>query len=267
MTRILTSIVGIPVLIYLVKFAPSPVFLLIAYLAMLVAVYEYFTLIRLTGRPSFPWLGCALASVLMLSFYFTTLKIEFYFPLSALLVLSAALLSRLDPEAGLHASAFTILGAWYVGGLMGCLVGVRMVDSGGETGSDLLMMLFVIIWAGDIFAYLVGKAIGRRRLAAVSPKKTVEGAVGGLVFSILSAIACRYFFAGQISVLHAAVLGTVVGVLGQIGDLCESILKRAAKAKDSGTIIPGHGGILDRIDSLLFGAPAMYYYFYLFLHR
>lgn len=266
--RILTSIIGIPVLIYLVQFAPATVFVAVAFLAMVLAVHEYFTFVRASGSASFPWLGYLISSAILLSFYFTAERLDFYFPLSALLVLTVALFSRLDPQAGFAASAFTLLGCWYNGGLIGYLVGVRMADSGGETGADLLMLLFVIIWTGDTFAFLVGKSMGRHKLAAVSPKKTVEGAIGGLVAGIVAAVVCHYSFVPQVPVVHAAVLGALVGILGQIGDLCESILKRAAKLKDSGNIIPGHGGILDRIDSLLFGAPAMYYYYYFFLlHR
>ena len=99
----------------------------------------------------------------------------------------------------------------------------------------------------------------------MSPKKTIEGAIAGFVFSIVAAVGGRSIFLQQISLIDAIALGAIVGILGQIGDLCESILKRAVQIKDSGTILPGHGGMLDRIDSLLFGAPALYYYWYLVL--
>jgi phosphatidate cytidylyltransferase len=266
MTRILTSIIGIPALIYLVKYAPLSAFVGIAFVAMLLMLREYLGLIRSAGHPGLPWLAYLLASAVTLAFCFHV-PADSFVPLFALLALSAVLFTQKDPASALSASAFTVFGALYIGGLMGYLVGVRMADPEGETGSDLLMMLFVIIWAGDIFAYLFGKTMGRHKLAAVSPNKTMEGAIAGLASSILASLACRYLFAGQVPVIHAALLGAVVGILGQIGDLCESILKRAAGVKDSGTIIPGHGGILDRVDSLLFGAPAIYYYSWLFLHR
>jgi len=265
MTRILTSIIGIPVLIYLIKFAPFLVFFVVAFIAMLLMVYEYLGLVRASGRPVFSWLTYVFAAAIALAFYFRW-PADSFVPLFALPALTVALFSKHNPESGFFAAGFTVFGALYVGGLMGYLVGVRSLDPAGDTGSDLLMMLFVIIWAGDIFAFVFGKTMGRHKLAAVSPNKTVEGAIAGLVFSILSAVACRFLFAAQVPVLHSALLGAVVGALGQIGDLCESIVKRAAGVKDSGNIIPGHGGILDRVDSLLFGAPAMYYYCLFFLH-
>jgi phosphatidate cytidylyltransferase len=104
-------------------------------------------------------------------------------------------------------------------------------------------------------------------LTPISPQKTVEGSIGGLIFSMLAAILCKLFFFPDVSFVHAIVLGTVVGLMGQIGDLAESLLKRSVKLKDSGSILPGHGGMLDRLDSLLFGAPAMYYYVYFLLYR
>jgi phosphatidate cytidylyltransferase len=122
-------------------------------------------------------------------------------------------------------------------------------------------MLFIVIWSGDSFAYFAGKSLGRHKLApVVSPNKTWEGAVAGFLFSIIAALACKATFLHGLSWMDATALGALIGVVGQIGDLCESIVKRAVKVKDSGAILPGHGGMLDRVDSLLFGAPAMYYY-------
>src|SRR5262249_51407544 len=126
----------------------------------------------------------------------------------------------------------------------------------------------VIVWTNDIFAFVAGKSFGRHKLAAVvSPKKTVEGAVAGFVAGIIAAAAYAYFLVPSLAIVHACIIGALIGIAGQIGDLCESILKRVAQVKDSGTIVPGHGGMLDRIDSLLFGAPTMYYYYYFFLQK
>jgi len=175
------------------------------------------------------------------------------------------LFSGLELAAAFRSAAYSFFGAVYVGGLLSFLVALRLKDAAAGRGGDLVMMLFCILWTGDSFAYFIGKSIGRHKLApAVSPKKTWEGAIAGFLFSILAAVACHYSFVPQISLMDSAILGTLVGVLGQIGDLGESIIKRAANVKDSGGILPGHGGILDRIDSLLFGAPAMYYYLFFF---
>lgn len=267
MTRVITAIVGIPILIYVIKFAPPSVFTAAVLLAMLISLYEYFQLAQGQGSTKVQWPAYIIASAVLLSFYFVHFQLQFYFPLGAALILLVALFARLELSQALQATALALFGAWYVGGLMGYMVGVRMIDAGGETGADLTLMLFVIIWSADSFAYLVGKSIGRHKLSAVSPNKTVEGAVAGFVFGIVAALICRSIFAQQLTFRDAAVLGAVVGTFGQIGDLCESLLKRSANVKDSGTVIPGHGGMLDRLDSLLFGAPAMYYYFYLVLHK
>ena len=255
MTRIVTSAAGIPLLIYLIKFAPDFVFSGVVLGSMLIALHEYFEMagsevtlpLRLTG------FLFALVAVLFSS----------YLGLAPVAVLCVALLARMNLKQAFSGSALTILGIFYVGMLMGYLLLIRRL----EGGADLLMMLFVIIWANDIFAYLFGRTFGKHKLApVVSPKKTVEGAIAGFVFGVLGSVLYCHFFVGQLTLIQGAAAGAVVGVLGQIGDLCESILKRAANVKDSGTILPGHGGMLDRIDSLLFGAPAMYY-FYLLLHR
>ncbi|HSP07214.1 MAG TPA: phosphatidate cytidylyltransferase [Acidobacteriota bacterium] len=267
MTRVLTAIFGIPILIYLIKFAPASVFTAAVLLAMLVSLYEYFLLTSERGSHKVSLPAYGLASLVLLSFYFVHIQLQFFFPLGAALVLLVALFSGLEPLQALRAAALALLGVWYVGGLLGYLVGVRMIEAGGETGADLTLMLFVMIWSADTFAYVVGKTMGRHKLAAVSPNKTVEGAVAGFLFSIVAAFVCRAVFVSQLTVRDCVILGALTGVLGQVGDLCESLLKRSANAKDSGSVIPGHGGMLDRLDSLLFGAPAMYYYFYLVLHK
>ncbi len=124
------------------------------------------------------------------------------------------------------------------------------------------MLLLGILMLADTFAFFVGHAVGRRRLAPlVSPGKTVEGALGGLVGGVVGAFAVRQLGLPELPVLHTAGLGVAVAAMGIVGDLDESLLKRWAGVKDSGTLFPGHGGMLDRLDSLLFGAPVLYYYF------
>lgn len=122
----------------------------------------------------------------------------------------------------------------------------------------LMLALVSLIWVNDSFAFLVGKNIGKRKLfASVSPKKTVEGFFGGLFFSVLTAYAISYFNS-DFTALHWIIIGVLISVLGTLGDLVESKFKRKANIKDSGNILPGHGGILDRLDSLLFVAPFVY---------
>jgi phosphatidate cytidylyltransferase len=124
----------------------------------------------------------------------------------------------------------------------------------------LLIFVLLLIWANDSFAFLIGKNFGKRKLfESVSPKKTIEGFIGGLVFSILTAVVIS-MFTELLSSMHWIVIAIIVSVIGTIGDLVESKFKRQASIKDSGTIMPGHGGLLDRLDSLLFVAPFVYLY-------
>jgi phosphatidate cytidylyltransferase len=129
---------------------------------------------------------------------------------------------------------------------------------------DLIFVLLAIIWAGDTAAYYGGRALGRHLLAPrVSPKKTIEGAVAGLLASVIAGTVGGVWYLGEPSSrwLTFAVLSLVTAVAGQAGDLAESVLKRSASVKDSSSVLPGHGGILDRLDSLFFAAPVFYWFF------
>lgn len=130
----------------------------------------------------------------------------------------------------------------------------------GEYHPNIIIYIILIIWTNDSFAYLVGKNFGKRKLfEKVSPKKTVEGFIGGLTFSIIAGLAISYY-AHVFSVVNWVIIAIIVSVIGSLGDLVESKLKRQANVKDSGTIMPGHGGLLDRLDSLFFLAPFVYLY-------
>lgn len=125
-----------------------------------------------------------------------------------------------------------------------------------------IFLLFVMIWSCDTFAFFGGKLFGRHKLSKISPKKTVEGAVSGFIFSVLSALVFRYFTGDFLSLSDALIIGAFTGIAGQAGDMFESYLKRRGDIKDSSDIIPGHGGVLDRFDSLIFTVPLLYAYVY-----
>jgi len=133
------------------------------------------------------------------------------------------------------------------------------VDLGPNAGRHALMMLFLTVWMGDTFAYFVGKSIGKHKLhPIVSPKKTWEGAFGGALGSIGGVFLTAELFDLTIALPHAIALGITIAVTEQLGDLCESLFKRSTGVKDSGSLIPGHGGVLDRLDGLIFAAPVVY---------
>lgn len=156
-------------------------------------------------------------------------------------------------------SALLLMGLLYVPVLLGHLILLRNLTF----GTEWILLMMVIVMCGDSAAYYTGSTLGKTRLyPAVSPKKSVEGSIGGLLGSIGGAIVFKLLVFPQLPYLHCVVAAVLLAILGQLGDLFESLLKRSCGVKDSGTIIPGHGGILDRLDSILFAAPAVFYYAY-----
>ena len=177
-----------------------------------------------------------------------------------LLVLFSALLFLFritDVRRSAGEASLFLMGFFYVPFLLGHLILVR----GEPFGSQWVLLLLVIVMSGDSAAYYVGSSFGRNKLyPVVSPNKSREGAVGGLAGSIIGALCFKWLFFPELTVADAAICAFLLGMLGQVGDLFESLLKRSFGVKDSGQIVPGHGGILDRLDSILFAAPALFYY-------
>lgn len=162
-----------------------------------------------------------------------------------------------------HDAALLVLGLAYVPLLLCHLLLLRM----GTQGISLIFLLLVIVMSGDTGAYYVGSALGRHKLyPRVSPNKSIEGSIGGLLGSIIGAFVVRATLFPELTPLDCVATALLLGSLGQLGDLFESLLKRSFGVKDSGWIIPGHGGILDRLDSILFAAPAAFYYAFFFMN-
>lgn len=175
-----------------------------------------------------------------------------------------------DRSTSLQNWALTFTGAAYIGWLLSAFILLRQLDTPLRAGllaplnippgAAWVFLVLAITWIQDSAAYFVGRSIGRTRMAPIlSPKKTWEGFAGGLVASILTAAVAVPLLGLPISLLSAALIGAAAGIAGPLGDLGESLIKRQVGVKDSGTLIPGHGGILDRMDSLLFTAPVIYF--------
>jgi phosphatidate cytidylyltransferase len=221
----------------------------------ILAAWEYVGLTRFLGEtsvPAFPLLFFVPAYIFSLVFWGGR-----YAPvvgLVAVLLLIAMALPRSHPKSGLWASVLGVLGFLYIPWPLGLLLRIYL------SGARLAPYVLIVVWAYDTGAFCAGRLLGRHRLLPeVSPSKTWEGAIGGLMVSVVVA----YLLLGlsvPIDPWHAVPLGLLVGAGTQLGDLFESLLKRAAGVKDAGWLLPGHGGILDRIDGLLFALPIYWLY-------
>ena len=242
--------------------------------------YEVFRLLRSAGYPTQPWLGLVYAVVVALAIAIAFESATFpQLAGSSLLLVSIGLVliavdafTRPDPRDGLAAWMVTTFGALYVAQLafvvrLGQVAPVLAPGSpAAMLGSERswIILLVLGVWSYDTGAFLVGKRFGRARfLSHISPSKTYAGLVGGLVACTV-VVAIGLWATGQ-PVAHALALGPMLGLAAQAGDLAESMLKRAAGAKDSSNLIPGHGGVLDRVDSFLFAAPVVTLYVLAFL--
>lgn len=179
---------------------------------------------------------------------------------AAAMALLTAFLFRREELAYVPRAAGTVALSWlWVGLLSATLVALRRTDGGGPAGFGWVLLAFAVTWGNDTFAYFTGLAFGRHRLyERLSPKKSWEGAIGGIAGALVGAFLVRALFLPGLGVRVALAAALGASVLGPLGDLSESLAKRAAGVKDSGRTIPGHGGVLDRIDALLFVAPWVY---------
>lgn len=258
--RVGTALVALPLILAAVFLGPPWLTVALVAAALVVGLFEFFSLLRARGIRPMRRIGLVLAVALFVSVVWPAWLPVPLAPVGVLLLLGFALWRGTDLEA-VSAAAATLLGAVYLGALGGTIAALRFLPSGAE-GSWGIVLLLVIVILSDTFAFFFGHALGRHRLApTLSPGKSVEGAIAGLAGGVLGALAVRAVGLPSLPVVHAALLGAAVAAMGIVGDLDESLLKRWAGVKDSGTLFPGHGGMLDRLDSLLFGAPVLYYYF------
>lgn len=258
MARVLSGIVLIPAVIGFIYFSPPFVFLILATIVVLIGNHEYFSMISKIGVTGYPLLGAILSLLLTLCFYFNGRYIPEWCAGTMISIFMTWFFMDKDVQGAINQIAYTLLGVFYVAGLLGFFLLLRNLPE----GQFLIFFVFVVIWLGDTAAYYAGRSLGKTRLAPhISPNKTVEGAIAGLGGSLLGGAAAHFWFLGKISLIHCLIVAVICGIIGQFGDLAESVLKRNTGTKDSGALIPGHGGILDRLDSLMFAGPAFYCYY------
>jgi len=253
--RILTSAVLIVIIAVVVSF---DWLVGLAVTAFIVAgLYEFFTMLEKKGIIIYKYFGIAVGTVIPLSImlrFELTRGWELLFVTLGLLFLIVMQFRRSQSSGVIVGISTTIFGIIYVSWFLSFLIKIRYLPRGLE----LLVAVLAITKLGDIGAYLVGSRFGKTPLMPrISPHKSVEGAVGGLVFSVIAALLSRGLI--KIAWPQLVLLGIFIGLLGQIGDLSESLMKRDCAVKDSGRLLPGMGGVLDVIDSLLFTAPVFYF--------
>jgi phosphatidate cytidylyltransferase len=266
--RATTAVVLVPLLLIVIAIGGFAISIAIA-LITIFAAREVFTLLRSAGHPALQALGAVLALTVILDATFPDVLEGSGLLLIGIGVVLAAVaaFTKQDPRDGLATWMATVFGALYVG-LLAFVIRLGHAGPPVPAGAPLevlgpergwIVLLILAVWSYDTGAYMVGRQFGREKfLTHISPSKTYAGLVGGIVTTTV-VVALMLFGLGQPPV-HALLLGPLTALAAQAGDLAESMLKRAAGSKDSGTLIPGHGGMLDRVDSFLFAAPVVTLY-------
>jgi phosphatidate cytidylyltransferase len=255
--RLYTAAILIPTVYAIISYLPPWTLTLLLIVGGGLALVELYR-ITLT-LPLNRWLvavGLSLAS-LVLARHALSLLITDLLLIGAWAMLVSLFLASGSFHRRLKETALVSFGVLYVGATLSTIVSTRLL-SGGER---FVIFLALVTWSGDTGAYYIGTLFGKHLLApSISPKKTVEGALGGLALAESAALVGQMWLVPEFSLIDTLALGFLLTVAGLLGDLWESAIKRRAGVKDSGSILPGHGGMLDRLDSLLFTAPAFYYY-------
>jgi phosphatidate cytidylyltransferase len=266
MQRILTALIALPIIIASIWFERlAPLFVILVLAAMMTGLYEFWILSARRDMKARRELGTFFSVVLILLFYFRAPSaapelIVMTIVAFVIVALTAEMLRGAPFERVIGAAGATILGVLYVVFLGGHIISLR-TSFPAPLARHLLFFFLLVLMGSDTAAYYTGRALGRHKLApTISPGKTWEGAVGGMLASLAFAALARYWFFPELSLRAALPLAAAMNVFGVLGDLTESALKRGANAKDAAKILPGHGGLLDRLDSLLFNAPLLYYF-------
>jgi phosphatidate cytidylyltransferase len=261
--KIGTAMVLIPPVVFLIALGPPWVLSLMVLLTTFFGLREFYTLSLPDSKGIERVVGIGLGLVLsvVVSYGNTTVVSPF---LVLLLLLLAILFLGVTQNLSSTIShmGMMLFGILYIGFLLSHICLIRNMTD----GKKWVLFLIITVWSGDIFAFLSGSLFGRHKLyPKISPNKTYEGLVGAIIGSIVVAMAFALLFIPKLEIGFCVLLAIGLGVLGQLGDFTESMLKRSAQVKDSGSLIPGHGGMLDRLDSFLFSAPFLYYSLLYFL--
>ena len=255
--RVTSALIILPPLLCFLLYTTSEFFLVLVLLLTALSLREYFHMITLSQYPVQPWVSYLLASLLVCSAYPSA---TFWLPLATFFALATltvnAMLTEQSAAQRFTALLHNVFGVFFIGWSLSHLVILRNLPD----GKWYILFLCAIVWVGDTLAMYVGKIIGRHKMSpTISPGKTWEGSAGGIIGGLITAAVSRTYLLPQLSLRQCLILALFLSIMAQISDLGESMIKRYTGVKDSGELIPGHGGLLDRIDSLLFAAPTFVY--------
>jgi phosphatidate cytidylyltransferase len=262
--REITALVALPAIVWIIGWGHEYVFDAAIAGVCILAMYEFLDLGRHKGYVIPMSLCMAIMLIILAAFIVEDLSVEIGMFAALLLIPASYVVTNKPLQDSLPSSAIAVLGTTYVGMLGGSLIRLR---NDFPEGSKLIFFLLLVVWLGDSGAYYVGKSFGKHKLSPrISPKKTIEGLMGGVAASVITAVVIHFTFFETFPLVHAVIAGVILSIAGVIGDLAESMWKRSADVKDSGKLLPGHGGMFDRFDSILFTAPILYCYWTLIVH-
>lgn len=266
-TRVLVALFAIPFLLGLSFWGGIP-FLIFILVIGLVSFYEFSTMVKRKSIYPCYLIGFLSVTLIILNAYFHLFQFELILLIIFLILLVIELFR--NKESAINNVSSTLFGILYTGLFAASIIGIRelYVDTplSYNNGGFIIITIFITLWMTDSAAYFIGSTIGKHKLfPRVSPNKSWEGAIAGFVFAIITLVVLKTVLLDFLDWIDVIAFGIIIGIFGQVGDLIESLIKRDAGVKDSSNLIPGHGGIFDRFDSLLYSAPIIYLYLSLFV--
>ena len=257
MRRLYTVLIALPIVYGVIRYLPAWALTVLVVAGGSLALRELY-LISFIGQSTRLLTGIGLVtSALVIAHQHLPITLPTVLILGVLAVLTTLLRPALSENYRVQNAAVALFGVLYLGITLSTLIATRALPN----GELLVLFVLLVTWGADTGAYYVGTLWGKHRLApAISPKKSYEGLAGGILLAVVIAALTQSWLLPHASVMHAVALGLLLTATGLLGDLCESAIKRSVGVKDSGGLLPGHGGMLDRMDSLLFTAPTFYYY-------